>query len=427
MKNEQGNQSPELSVLIPGWGEAHNIERLLPDLCQSLNELGMEWEVIVVDAGRDDTPRVCAQFEGVRCLPQEEPGYGGAILEGVAAARGEYILTMDADLSHPAAFVESLWCSREKADIVIASRYAPGGKADQPWLRLVLSKLLNAFFRKGLDLEPRDLSSGFRIYRRAVFERINLEYRNFVILIEILIKALARGLTIAEAPFDYAPRKEGVSKARILRFGIDYLSLFHQTWRMRNSIAFPDYDWRAHDSIIPLQRYWQRKRYDWLTRLTPPGRTCDAGCGSSRILPALPDCTGVDLRHDKLAFMRPHHSRLVQASGMELPFPDASFENAVCSQVIEHIAGENGRLIDELARILKPGGVLVIGTPDYARWEWRTLEWVYGKVVPGAYADEHVNRYTRQSLEAALQARGFRIEQHVYILRGELIVRAVKE
>lgn len=420
------NSPFDLSVVIPAWGEAGNLRPLLPALSEALNALGVAWEIIVVDAGRDETQAVCEAVPGVRRVRQQSRGYGGAILEGAESSTGAYILTMDADLSHPAAFVESLWARRSGADIVIASRYVPGGRADQPRLRLVLSKVLNAFFRKGLHLEPRDLSSGFRLYRRAVFEKITPKYRNFVILIEILIRALAEGMTIAEAPFHYAPRKKGVSKARILRFGLNYLMLFHQTWRMRNSVQFPDYDWRAHSSIIPLQRYWQRKRYAWIVSMTPPGKTCDVGCGSSRILPALPNCTGVDLRHDKLAFMRTHHARLVQASGMNLPFPDAAFDNAVCSQVIEHIAGEDGRLIDELARILKPGGTLVLGTPDYGRWEWRTLEWFYGKVVPGAYAHEHVNRYTRTSLCAALHARGFRLEQHAYILRGELIVRAVK-
>jgi len=96
------------------------------------------------------------------------------------------------------------------------------------------------------------------------------------------------------------------------------------------------------------------------------------------------------------------------------------------SQVIEHIPDEGGAMLDEFARILKPGGCLVIGTPDYGNWEWRATEWIYDRVVPDAYGQEHVNPYTFQSLTQGLEARGFEILDHAYICQGELIVRARK-
>ncbi|MCP4642473.1 MAG: class I SAM-dependent methyltransferase [bacterium] len=132
------------------------------------------------------------------------------------------------------------------------------------------------------------------------------------------------------------------------------------------------------------------------------------------------------MRHDKLAFMRKTNRLLARADGMRLPFADDAFECVICSQVIEHIPEENGRLIDELTRILKPGGVLVIGTPDYDRWEWCVLEWIYGKVVPGAYADEHVTHYTYATLKEALESRGYSDLDHDYVGRGELIFRGKK-
>jgi len=246
-----------------------------------------------------------------------------------------------------------------------------------------------------------------------------------VILIEILLMAYGKGLRIKEVPFHYQPRGSGSSKARIIKFGKDYLRLFYRVWRMRNSVDFPDYDWRAYDSRIWLQRYWQRTRHDIILRFTPPFvPTCDVGCGSSRVLADLPHAVGVDLRHDKLAFMRRTNRLLVQGDGLRLPFPDGAFECVICSEVIEHIPDENGRLIDELGRVLTPSGILILGTPDYGTWSWPILEWFYGKLAPGAYADEHVTHYSFRRLTEALQGRGYEILDHGYVGGSELIVKA---
>ena len=79
-----------------------------------------------------------------------------------------------------------------------------------------------------------------------------------------------------------------------------------------------------------------------------------------------------------------------------------------------------------MTRILQPGGTLVIGTPDYDRWEWVAIEWLYKKVKPDAYGDEHVTFYTYESLSKALIDRGYEILDHDYVGRGELIFKARK-
>ncbi len=417
-------------MVFPALREAPNLYRVLPELREALEQLTDAWEVLVVDGdSQDGTDRVVEENgAGFRYICEKEKGYGKAILRGFSEAQGRYVITMDADMSHPVEFIKGLWESRDKGEVVIASRYVPGGHADQPWARLLLSKILNHFFRAGLSIPVLDLSSGFRLYRKQMFRRLDLEHINFAILIEILLKAMANGYRIAEVPFVYRPRESGVSHARIISFGKDYLRLFYRMWALRNSIDFPDYDWRAHDSRIWLQRYWQRKRHDIVIGFVPKFvATCDVGCGSSRILADMPHAIGVDLRHDKLAFMRKTNARLVQGDGMGLPFPDASFDCVISSQIIEHIPEEAGRHIDELTRILKKGGTLILGTPDYGGWQWPAIEWVYGKVAPGAYADEHVTRYTFDSLKEAIASRGYEIADHGYICQAEMIFKAVKQ
>jgi ubiquinone/menaquinone biosynthesis C-methylase UbiE len=116
---------------------------------------------------------------------------------------------------------------------------------------------------------------------------------------------------------------------------------------------------------------------------------------------------------------------LVRGTGFDLPFSDSSFPCVLCSQVIEHVPKESP-ILDELVRVLKPGGRLVLGTPDYANWEWVWTEKLYEFFAPGAYAHEHIAHYTRRELVDLFENRGFRLEDTRYILKGELILAFTK-
>lgn len=194
-------------------------------------------------------------------------------------------------------------------------------------------------------------------------------------------------------------------------------------WRLRSAILTPDYDDRAYDSPIPLQRYWQRARYRHITDLAAErGRVLDVGCGSSRILGALPaGSIGLDILLGKLRHARKFGQPLVQGDAVCLPFPDVTFPCVVCSEVIEHIP-RDAPILDELVRVLARGGRLVIGTPDYGRWEWVAMEGLYRLVAPDGYADQHITHYTRATLTALLRQHGLVVEDVRYVGRGELIL-----
>jgi dolichol-phosphate mannosyltransferase len=413
----------ELSVIIPGLHEGPNLALLLPWLHEVLDDLQISREVIIVTREADEeTLKVAATWEA-QVLEQTGEGYGGALQEGFRAARGEFFLTMDADLSHRPSFVADMWKAREEADITIASRYVPGGVARMPLKRLVLSRILNAGFRVGISMPIHDLSSGFRLYRAQAIREQPLSGHDFDVLEEILVRAYCEGWRVQEIPFEYMPREHGSSTARVGRVGRAYLKAFAPLWKLRNSIEAADYDDRAYDSPIPLQRYWQRKRYLFATELIGgQGPVLDVGCGSSRIIDSLPaGSVAVDILIRKLRYARRFSTPLVQGSGFALPFPDASFSCVLSSQVIEHVA-KDSPMLDELCRVLAPGGRLVLGTPDYARREWVLLEKLYGKLAPGGYADEHIAHYTRRELLSLFERRGFTHEATRYILRGELIM-----
>jgi dolichol-phosphate mannosyltransferase len=413
----------EVSVIIPALHEGPNLRVLLPQIRSCLDGIGVRHEVIVVTEGLDAETVAAAAQNDVRLALQLEPGYGGALRTAFELAQGEYVLTMDADLSHPPAFIADLWAQRNDADMVVASRYVPRGNARMPFGRLLLSTVLNRLFSRGLGLPIRDLSSGYRLYSARVLRACRSTATNFDILQEIAVRLYAKGFRVTEVPFSYAPRAHGSSNARVLPFGLAYLRTFAALWQFRNSIQSADYDDRAFDSAVPLQRYWQRTRFRHVIELIPAGvAALDVGCGSTRMLEALPaGSVGLDLLLHKLRYARRFGTRLVNASAFQLPFRDGAFRCVVCSQVIEHVPRE-APIIAELDRVLAPGGNLILGTPDYGGWQWPLIEAVYRRVAPSAYADEHITHYTRSELIGLIKDRGYQLCAERYILGAELIL-----
>lgn len=419
----QSEKNLDVTIVIPALREADNLELLLPVLHDMIGALGLEAEIVVVDEQCDDQTReVVARHHDTILMPDTH-GYGLALWTGMAYARSDYIITMDADLSHPPNFLADLWRARETADIVIASRYVPGGEAVMPASRYWLSRILNLVFSRGLDLKVRDMSSGFRLYHRHCLPESGPESSDFNVLQELLLKAHTQGYTIKEIPFRYEPRRSGSSHARVFKFGLAYIRTFRRLWKLRNSILSADYDYRAYDSWVLPQRYWQRMRYKFITSMFQGKGAClDIGSGSSRIIGALPPGSlALDILQRKLRFSRRYNVWRVQGSLLDMPVVDQSFPCVICSQVIEHIPRLN--VIEELDRVLQPGGYLILGTPDYAKWQWVFTEWVYKMLLPQAYADEHITHYTYEELvDVFVNQRGYRLLETHYILQGELIL-----
>ncbi len=411
-----------VSVVIPTLNERENLEALVPALRRTFDALRLSGEVLVLDGASTDGTCEAATRLGARVIGVPRGGYGEAIRVGLREATGDYVVTMDADLSHDPEVVARLWAARDPLSIGIASRFTAGGSMTTSALRAVLSRLLNLVFSRGLSLPARDLSSGFRIYPASAARRLQARASDFDILPELLVRAHAGGWQIVEVPFHYAPRRHGTSKARLFRLGRAYLRTFVHLWRLRNSIEAADYDDRAFDSRVPLQRAWQRRRHALITRAAAGrGRVLDVGCGSSRILRDLGGAVGVDLAFHKLRFMCRYRLPLVQGSIFALPFRDASFDTVVCSEVIEHVASGDGPL-RELARVQRPGGRLVLGTPDYGRRSWRVIEAAYRILAPGGYADEHITQYRHDALRDLVVGLGYRHVRTDYVFGSEMIL-----
>jgi dolichol-phosphate mannosyltransferase len=187
---------------------------------------------------------LCAEM-GARCILQSSKGFGGAIRDGIAAATGDWVLTMDADGSHDPAYMPILWQRRNGADLVVASRYAPGGFAGSNGWRVLLSRMLNCSARVLLDVPIRDLSGGYKLYRRSMFDEFELTCHDFNVQIEAVVKSYAFGFTVREVPFHFKDRQQGRSKARVWAYGWSFIHSIRRLYRQRNTVYFADYDERA--------------------------------------------------------------------------------------------------------------------------------------------------------------------------------------
>ena len=416
----------ELSIILPAINEADNLSVLLPKLHEVCKSIGA-YEILVVDGGSTDDTATRSTMHGAKVHFQKQRGYGMALKEAFDLAQGKYIVTMDADYSHDPTFIRDLYAQRDKASVAIASRYAPGGASDVSGLRSVLSRILNTLFRRVLSIPIRDMSSGYRLYRRTALQEIQITRPNFDALEEILIKLVGMGHGVVEVPFTYKARGAGVSKARVIKFGIQLMKTLHSLWQLRNGCDWCDYDHRAYDSKHFLQRYWQRKRHeiimDWHR---PLPKVLDIGCGSSRILESVPGMIGLDVSIQKLRFMSRRGCPVLRGSIYSLPFPDGTFDEVIFSQVIEHIPPKP-QIMGEIRRVMKPGGRLIIGTPDYDRMFWVILEYFYNALKPEAYAHEHIAHYTLGSMRKLLKDTGFRHIRSRYVGGGELVQLAIRQ
>ncbi len=357
----------DLSVVLPAKDEGPNLGVLLPALRRATDALGLRTEILVVTAGTDAVCDSAARQSGAQVLQQSTPGYGGALQCGFEAAAAEWILTMDADQSHRPDFLGEMWSARSRADLVIASRYVPRGRALMPYGRYLLSRTLNLVFRWGLNLDVADMSSGFRLYRKRALPALASLPQNFDAIQTLLVLAYADGWRVTEVPFTYQPRGYGRSTARLLRFGLDSAQTFFRLLPLRYASRSADFEARSYDSLLPWRRYPQRLRVRHVTELVVGSEpVLGVASGSSRIIPALPrGSVVVDMRLPKLRYARRYGASLVQASGVSLPFSDAAFPCVWYSPPIEDLRQE-WAVLSELIRVLKPGGRLVVGSAGRA-------------------------------------------------------------
>jgi len=209
-------------LVLPTYEEATNIERLVADARAKLPD---DAHVLIVDDNSaDGTGRIAAELAdrevAVHALHrQTKEGLGPAYIAGFhhALAHGAgLIVEMDADFSHEPAYLPRLLEAARRADVVIGSRYvAGGGVSDWGAMRRAISRGGSTYARLALGVEVRDLTGGFKCFRREVLEAIDLDAvrsRGYAFQVEVTYRAIQLGFDVVEVPIVFRDRQAGSSK-----------------------------------------------------------------------------------------------------------------------------------------------------------------------------------------------------------------------
>jgi dolichol-phosphate mannosyltransferase len=218
--------SIEISLIIPAYCEEENLRLLFPRLKKVLLETGLSHEILVVDTQKplDKTEDVCGENLVRYIATGEADCYGAAVRTGIGAAKGNYIIFMDADGSHSPEYIPELLKFRLEADVVAASRYVEGGDSENSKILIFMSWVVNFVYSVVLGIRCKDVSNSFKLYRSSQLKAIKLYCGNFDIIEEILFKLNKRfKIEIREIPFTFKKRKFGESKRNLFLFMITYL------------------------------------------------------------------------------------------------------------------------------------------------------------------------------------------------------------
>jgi dolichol-phosphate mannosyltransferase len=214
--------TPEAWLILPTYNEAENIG---PFVAAVLEYLPANARVLIVDDSSPDgtgeiADGMAAEREAVSVLhrPLRE-GLGPAYIAGfreALAGGAELILEMDSDFSHEPAYLPSLLEAIEGADLAIGSRYVPGGGVgDWGAMRRAISRGGSTYSRLVLGVEVKDMTGGFKCFRREVLEAIDLDAirsKGYAFQVELTYRVVQKGFRVVEVPIVFRDRRVGSSK-----------------------------------------------------------------------------------------------------------------------------------------------------------------------------------------------------------------------
>jgi dolichol-phosphate mannosyltransferase len=218
----EGRPRPErLLVTAATYNERDNLVRLIPEILAIVPNAHI---LIIDDNSPDGTGRIADEFaaKDPRIHVLHRPGkmgLGTALLAAMRYAMDhdyELMLNLDADFSHPTRFIPQLLAGMDRHDVMIGSRYIPGGgSVDWPFSRRFMSRSVNMLVRLLLRVPVRDASGGYRCYRVARLKQARLDLvrsRGYSFQQEVLYRCLQAGASVGETPIVFENRKHGKSK-----------------------------------------------------------------------------------------------------------------------------------------------------------------------------------------------------------------------
>jgi len=218
MSEDVGSKLSTISVVIPAYNEEKTVGSVVQRVHRVLQDLGMPYEILVVDDGSTDgTARIASQSGAVLVSNGVNRGKGHSLCMGIEKSGGSIVVTMDADGSHQPEEIPKLLFPilrrNPRVDAVIGSRFL--GELEESAmskLHFVGNKIICLVMRILTGKWVTDSQSGFRAYRREVFDSVRIKSKGFDIETELTIKALVNGFNLVEVPITCRGRVDSVSR-----------------------------------------------------------------------------------------------------------------------------------------------------------------------------------------------------------------------
>ena len=216
-----------VSVVIPVFNEEATVGNVVTRTKKTLEQLGVSYEILVVDDGSDDRSADIAQELKAHVLKKAHQGKGFALRSGFRQAKGELVVTLDADGSHqPEEIPLVLRYIREgKADFVVGSRFfdSEANQTKIPKINRTGNRMFNGLIWYLTGVQISDSQSGFRAIRSSLIKRMKLGSHGYEVESEMLVKALKMGARVAETPISFVQRTVGSSKLDPVKDGVRIL------------------------------------------------------------------------------------------------------------------------------------------------------------------------------------------------------------
>jgi len=239
MLEQSQNEKNQVSIIIPTYNESENIINILHTIRESIPKSILTQTIVVDDNSPDGTGKLVEDYlKNVKKMADHtieiihrkaKNGLGSAILNGIQQAKGDTIVVMDCDFSHPPQIIPKLVESIKKYqyDIAVASRYIKGGQI-HGWSqkRKLMSKFATLIAKKGLGVNTKDPMSGFFAFKRSIIKELNFDAIGYKILLEMIVKT--KGVNIKEIPYTFQDREFGSSKLGIKTI-LDY---YKSVWKL---------------------------------------------------------------------------------------------------------------------------------------------------------------------------------------------------
>lgn len=213
------------SIILPTYNERENLPLIFYLINETFTKSNTKFEVIIVDDNSPDNTLEMSQSlqsaygsDKIKILSRQgKLGLGTAYIAGLKKCSGEYVILMDADLSHHPKFILNMIEVMDKnaVDIVCGTRYRKGGGvAGWDWFRKLTSRTANFLATFLLNPGPSDLTGSFRLYKREAIDQIlpKVQSKGYAFQMEILVHAKKQGLKFGEVPITFVDRIYGESK-----------------------------------------------------------------------------------------------------------------------------------------------------------------------------------------------------------------------